>query len=157
MGGEGTRMSVVARIRELGLALPAVPTPAANYANAVRSGDLVFLSGTVPSMPDGTIPKGKVGLDFTAEEAAEHARSAGLNILAILKAELGDLDRVRGIVKLLGMVNAVPEFREHSRVINGCSDLFTEIFGEPHARSAIGVGSLPFGITVEIEAIVEVD
>jgi enamine deaminase RidA (YjgF/YER057c/UK114 family) len=87
----------------------------------------------------------------------EHARLVGLNLLAILKQELGDLDRVRRIVKLLGMVNAVPDFREQSRVINGCSDLFTAIFGERHARSAVGVGSLPFGITVEIEAIVEVD
>jgi len=157
MSVERARISINARIRELGLELPVVSTPVANYANAVRSGNLVFLSGTVPSRPDGTIPKGKVGLDFTTDEAAEHARLVGLNLLPVLRQELGDLDRVRRIVKLLGMVNAVPEFREHSRVINGCSDLFTEIFGERHARSAIGVGSLPFGITVEIEAIVEVD
>ena len=157
MDAERTRISVTARIRELGLVLPVVSKPVANFANAVRSGNLVFLSGTVPVMPDGTIPKGKVGLDVTTEEATEHARLVGLNLLAVLKQELGDLDRVRRIVKLLGMVNAVPDFREHSRVINGCSDLFTEIFGERHARSAIGVGSLPFGITVEIEAIVEVD
>jgi enamine deaminase RidA (YjgF/YER057c/UK114 family) len=157
VGAEGTRISVEERIRELGLELPVAPTPAANYTNAVRSGNLVFLSGTVPRLPDGTIPKGKVGLDVTTDEAVEHARLVGLNLLAVLKQELGNLDRIRRIVKLLGMVNAVPEFREHSRVINGCSDLFTEIFGEPHARSAVGVGSLPFGITVEIEAIVEVD
>jgi enamine deaminase RidA (YjgF/YER057c/UK114 family) len=156
VGAEGTRISIEARVRELGIELPAVPTPAANYANAVRSGNLVFLSGTVPMRPDGTIPKGKVGLDVTTEEAVEHARLVGLSLLAILKHELGSLDHVRRIVKLLGMVNAVPDFREQSRVINGCSDLFTEIFGERHARSAVGVGSLPFGITVEIEAIVEV-
>jgi enamine deaminase RidA (YjgF/YER057c/UK114 family) len=150
-------MPIEQRIRELGLELPPVPTPAANYTNAVRTGNLVFLSGTVPVMPDGTIPKGKVGADVTTEEAVEHARRVGLNLLAALKEELGDLDRVRRVVKLLGMVNAVPEFREHSRVINGCSDLFVEIFGERHARSAIGVASLPFGITVEIEAIVEVE
>ena len=150
-------MSIEQRIRELGVKLPAAPTPAANYANAVRVGNLVYLSGTVPMTPEGTIPKGKVGADVTTEEATKHARLVGLNLLAILKHELGDLDRVRRIVKLLGMVNAVPEFREHSKVINGCSDLFVEIFGERHARSAIGVGSLPFGITVEIEAIVEIE
>jgi len=149
--------SIEDRVRELGLQLPAVPTPAANYANAVRSGNLMFLSGTVPVLPDGTIPKGKVGLDVTTDEAVEHARHVGLNILAILRHELGNLDRVRRIVKLLGMINAIPEFTEQSRVINGCSDLLTDVFGERHARSAIGVGSLPFGFTLEIEAIVEVD
>ena len=149
-------MSIEQRIRELGLKLPAVPTPAANYANVVRTGNLLYLSGTVPMTPDGMIPKGKVGADVTTREAAEHARLVGLNLLAIVKQELGDLDRVQRIVKLLGMVNAVPDFLEHSKVINGCSDLLVEIFGERHARSAIGVGSLPFGITVEIEAIVEI-
>lgn len=157
MNPEPTRISINARIQELGLELPHVSAPVANYANAVRAGNLVFVSGTVPKRPDGTIPKGKVGLDVTTDEAVEHARLVGLNLLAVLKQELGDLDRVRRIVKLLGMVNAVPEFLEQSRVINGCSDLFVEIFGERHARSAVGVGSLPFGITVEIEAIVEVD
>jgi enamine deaminase RidA (YjgF/YER057c/UK114 family) len=149
--------SIETRVRELGLELPSVPAPAANYANAVRAGNLMFLSGTVPVLPDGTIPKGKVGLDVTTGQAVEHARYVGLNILAILRAELGDLDHVRRIVKLLGMINAVPEFTEQSRVINGCSDLLTDVFGERHARSAIGVGSLPFGFTVEIEAIAEVD
>ena len=149
-------MSVEKRIKELGLQLPKVPTPAANYANAVRMGNVIYLSGTVPAKADGTIPKGKVGADVTTSEAAEHARLAGLNILAILKEQLGNLDRVKQIVKILGMVNAVPDFREHSLVINGCSDLFVDIFGARHARSAIGVGSLPFGITVEVEAIVEV-
>ncbi len=150
-------MSVEGRIRELGLELPDVPTPAATYVNAVRTGNLFFLSGTVPRTTDGEIPTGKVGADVSTEQAAEHARSVGLNLLAILKHELGDLDRVRRVVKLLGMVNAVPEYREHSKVVNGCSDLFVEVFGEGHARSAVGVGSLPFGITVEIEAIFEVD
>ncbi len=134
-----------------------MPEPAANYANAVRTGNLMFLSGAGPVMADGSVPTGKVGADVTADEAAEHARLVGLNILAILRQELGDLDRVKRVVKLLGMVNAVPDFREQSKVINGCSDLLVEVFGERHARSAIGVGSLPFGITVEIEAIVEVE
>jgi enamine deaminase RidA (YjgF/YER057c/UK114 family) len=150
-------VSIEMRIRELGLELPKVPTPAANYVNAVRMGNAIYLSGTVPMRPDGTIPRGKVGADVSAEEAVEHARLAGLNILAILRAELGSLDRARRVIKLLGMVNAVPDFREHSKVINGCSDLFEQVFGAKHARSAIGVGSLPFGITVEIEAIVEVE
>ena len=145
------------RIRDLGLKLPMVPTPAANYANVVQTGNLLYLSGTVPMLPDGSIPKGKVGADVTTEEAALHARYVALNLLAIAKHELGDLDRIRKIVKLLGMVNAVPGYLEHSKVINGCSDLLVEIFGVRHARSAIGVGSLPFGITVEIEAIIEFD
>ena len=149
-------MSAEQRLRDLGIELPAVAEPAANYANAVRTGNLVYLSGTVPTA-DGEIPKGKVGADVTTEEAAEHARLVALNLLAILRRELGDLDRVKRVVKLLGMVNAVPDFREQSKVINGCSDLLVEVFGERHARSAIGVGSLPFGITVEIEAIVEVE
>jgi enamine deaminase RidA (YjgF/YER057c/UK114 family) len=150
-------VSIEERVSELGLELPAVPSPAASYVNAVRTGNLVFLSGMVPMMAGGQIPKGKVGADVTTEEAAGHARLVGLNLLAVLRHELGDLDRVRRVVKLLGMVNAVPDYREQSMVINGCSDLFVEVFGEKHARSAIGVGSLPFGITVEIEAIVEVD
>ncbi len=148
---------ITQRIMELGLSLPVVKAPAANYANAVRLGNLVYLSGTVPVTPDGDIPKGKVGHNVTTEEAAAHARLVGLHLLAILKDELGDLDRVRRVVKLLGMVNATPDYVEHSKVINGCSDLFVEIFGVRHARSAVGVGSLPFGITVEIEAIFEVE
>lgn len=151
------RISVEKRVRELQLVLPTVKAPAANYANAVRVGDLVYLSGTVPVDPHGEIPTGKVGADLTAEVAAEHARWVGLHQLAILRAELGSLDQIRRVVKLLGMVNATPDFTEHSKVINGCSDLFVEIFGVRHARSAVGVGSLPFGITVEIELIVEVD
>ena len=148
-------MLIEPRIRDLGLKLPMVPTPAANYANVVQTGNLLYLSGTVPMLPDGSIPKGKVGADVTTEEAAQHARYVALNLLAIAKHELGDLDRIRKIVKLLGLVNAVPDYLEHSKVINGCSDLLVEIFGVRHARSAIGVGSLPFGITVEIEAIIE--
>jgi enamine deaminase RidA (YjgF/YER057c/UK114 family) len=149
------RASVEQRILELGLALPDVKPPAANYANAIRVGDLVYLSGTVPVDANGDIPKGKVGADVSTLQATEHARLVGLHHLAILRDVLGSLDRVRRVVKLLGMVNAVPDYTEHSAVINGCSDLFVEIFGERHARSAVGVGSLPFGISVEIELIVE--
>lgn len=153
----GTRISIEQRIAELGLVLPSVKAPAANYANAVRVGDLVYVSGTVPVDEHGEIPKGKVGADVPTAVAAEHARLVGLHHLAILREELGSLDRVRRVVKLLGMVNAAPDYTEHSAVINGCSDLLVNIFGERHARSAVGVGSLPFGITVEIELIVEVD
>lgn len=152
-----SRPSIEQRIDELGLVLPAVKPPAANYANAIRVGDLVYLSGTVPVDHVGDIPRGKVGADVSTELAAAHARMVGLHHLAILREELGSLDRVRRVVKLLGMVNAVPDYTEHSAVVNGCSDLLVDIFGERHARSAIGVGSLPFGITVEIELIVEVD
>jgi len=150
-------MPIMQRIRELGFELPAVKPPAANYVNAVRVGNLLFLSGNVPVTQDGRIPTGKVGADVTTAEAADHARLVGLHLLAVMQQALGDLDRVRQIVKLLGMVNAVPDFTEHSKVINGCSDLFEQVFGAKHARSAVGVGSLPFGITVEIEAVVEVE
>lgn len=149
-------MRIEQRLQDMGIELPDVPTPAASYVNCVRTGNLIFVSGTVPRFADGSIPKGTVGADVTTAEAADHARQVALNILAILKQELGDLDRVVRVVKLLGMVNAVPDFVEQSKVINGCSDLFVEVFGSGHARSAVGVGSLPFGITVEIEAIVEV-
>ncbi|HEX4745901.1 MAG TPA: RidA family protein [Gaiellaceae bacterium] len=148
-------MAAEERLRELGIELPPVTPPVASFVNAVRTGNLVFLSGAGPGV-DGKLPTGKVGRDVTAEEAAVHARQAGINLLAVLRGELGDLDSVRRVVKLLGMVNAVPEFTEHPKVINGCSDLFVDVFGSSHARSAVGVGGLPFGMTVEIEAIVEV-
>ncbi len=148
--------SIEQRVRELGLDLPFVTPPAASYVNAVRTGNLVYLSGAGPVVA-GHVPTGKVGADVSTEEAAAHARQVGLNLLAVLREELGTLDRARRVVKLLGMVNAVPDFTEHSRVINGCSDLFVAVFGEGHARSAVGVGSLPLGMPVEIEAIFEVE
>ena len=150
-------MAVEQRLRELGIELPPVSPPAASYVSAVRTGNLVYLSGAGPTSPGAPTPTGKVGADVTTEEAAAHARQVGVNLLAALRAELGDLDRARRVVKLLGMVNAAPEFTEHSAVINGCSDLLVAVFGEGHARSAVGVGSLPFGMTVEIEAIFEVE
>ena len=149
-------MSAEQRLVELGIELPPVSPPAASYVHAVPTGNLVYLSGAGPTTPGTSTPTGKVGLDVTTEEAAAHARQVGINLLAVLREELGDLDRARRVVKLLGMVNAVPDFVEHSQVINGCSDLFVEVFGEGHARSAVGVGSLPLGMTVEIEAIFEV-
>jgi enamine deaminase RidA (YjgF/YER057c/UK114 family) len=151
-------MLIEQRLAELGIELPAATGPAANYVNAVQAGSLLFLAGKGPYKPDGTLHTGSVGQDVTVEEAYAHARLTGLHLIAVLKAELGDLDRVARIVKVLGMVNAPPGFTRHPDVINGCSDLFVEVFGERgrHARSAVGMGSLPRGITVEIEAVVEV-
>ncbi len=152
-------MSIEQRLADLGIELPPVPAPAGNYVHAVRTGNLMFLSGKGPFAPDGTMPTGKVGGDVSVEEAYQHARSVGLTLLAVLQQELGTLDRVRQVVKVLGMVNATPEFGQQPQVINGCSDLFVEVFGDRgrHARSAVGMGSLPSNITVEIEAIVEVE
>ena len=152
-------MSVEQRLKELGLELPAVSAPVANYVNAVRTGNLLFLSGKIPVTANGQMMKGKVGAEVSTEEAAKHARLVGLHLIAVLKAELGSLDKVRRVVKMLGMVNATPEYGDQPKVINGCSDLFVEVFGDKgrHARSAIGVGSLPNGVTVEIEAIVEAE
>ncbi len=146
------------RLKELGIQLPAVTPPVANYVNAVRTGNLLFLAGKGPAEVDGMRPQGKLGKDFNAEQGYKFARSVGLALLAVMKAELGSLDRVKRVVKVLGMVNGTPEFTDQPKVINGCSDLFVEVLGErgKHARSAVGMGSLPNGIPVEIECIVEV-
>jgi enamine deaminase RidA (YjgF/YER057c/UK114 family) len=145
------------RLRERGIELPRVSAPVANYVPHVRTGNLVFLAGTGPMKPDGTFITGKVGKDVTVEDAYSHARLTGLALLAVLRAA-GSLDNVTRAVKVLGMVNCVPEFTDHPKVINGCSDLFVEVFGDRgrHARSAVGMGSLPFNIPVEIEAVFEV-
>jgi enamine deaminase RidA (YjgF/YER057c/UK114 family) len=152
-------MSAEKKLKELGIELSAVTPPVANYVNAVRSGNLLFLAGKGPSTVDGMKPQGKVGREFTVEQGYKFARSTGLALLAVMRAELGSLDKVRRVVKVLGMVNGVPEFDKQPQVINGCSDLFVEVFGDKgrHARSAVGMGSLPNGIPVEIEAIVEVE
>lgn len=152
-------MSVSERLKELGITLPEVPSPAGNYVHAVRTGNLLFLAGKGPKNADGSSSTGKVGRDVSVEQAYRQARSVGLTLISVLRQELGDLDRIRRVVKVFGMVNATPEFGEHPAVINGCSDLFVEVFGDSgrHARSAVGMGSLPGGITVEIEAVVEVD
>jgi len=151
-------MSAENRLRALGIELPQLSAPVANYVNAVRTGKLLFLAGKGPSTVDGLRPQGKVGREFDVEQGYRFARSTGLALLAVMKAELGSLDRVRRVVKVLGMVNAEPDFRDQPKVINGCSDLFVEVFGDAgrHARSAVGMGSLPNGIPVEIEAIVEI-
>jgi len=151
-------MSPDKRLKLLGIELPRLSAPVANYVNAVRAGNLLFLAGKGPSAVDGLRPQGKLGREFTVEQGYRFARSTGLALLAVLKAELGSLDRVKRVVKVLGMVNAEPDFQDQPKVINGCSDLFVEVFGEAgrHARSAVGMGSLPNGIPVEIEAIVEI-
>jgi enamine deaminase RidA (YjgF/YER057c/UK114 family) len=150
--------SAEARLKQLGIELPKVGTPVANYIPAARLGNIVFLAGTGPMNPDGTRPQGKVGRDVTVEQAAQHARNVGLQLLAALRDATGSLDKVVRFGRVFGMVNAAPDFTEHPKVINGCSDLFVEVFGDRgrHARCAVGMGSLPFNMTVEIEAVVEV-
>lgn len=146
------------RIAALGLVVPAPPAPIGNFCNHVVCGSQLFISGQGPVTSDGTLFTGKVGLDVSVPEAYGHARLVGLNLIAVMQHVLGDLARVARVVKLLGFVNAAAEFAEHPRVVNGCSDLLREVFGEAglHARSAIGVASLPSNITVEVEAIVEI-
>lgn len=147
------------RISELGIELSNPTPPVANYVKAVRTGNLIFLSGHGPDKPEGGLVNGRVGTDqITVEEAKQAARLTGISLINSLKAEIGDLNKVKRIVKVLGMVNAEPTFADHPQVINGFSDLMVEVFGDRgrHARSAIGMGSLPSNIPVEIEMIVEV-
>ncbi len=148
------------RLKELGLELPPFrPVPAEfNFIGAVQAGALIYLAGHGPTLPDGSLAfKGKVGKEVSLEEGYQAARLTGLNLLTTLQNKLGDLDRVVKLVKVLGMVNAVDGFGQQPQVINGASDLFVEIFGEEigkHARSAVGMGGLPFNMPVEIELIV---
>jgi enamine deaminase RidA (YjgF/YER057c/UK114 family) len=150
-------MSADQKLKDLGLSLPDVPSPVATYVSFKRVGDMVYLSGQGPKRADGTYPTGKVGADVSIEEAYEHAKQTGLGLLAAMKKAAGSLDKVE-VVKLLGMVNAAPDFSDHPKVINGCSDLFVAVLGENgrHARSAVGMGSLPGNMPVEIEVIIRV-
>lgn len=147
------------QLKAKGIVLTAPSTPVANYVNAVRTGNLLFLAGKGPTKPDGTQVTGKVGKDLTIQEGYEAARIVAINHLSVLKAELGDLKKVKRIVKVLGMVNCEGNFTQQPQVINGYSDLMVEIFGEKgkHARSAVGMGSLPNNIAVEVEVVVEVE
>jgi enamine deaminase RidA (YjgF/YER057c/UK114 family) len=151
-------MSIEQRLKELKLTLPALSDPIGNYVQAKQVGNLVYLSGKGPRNDDGSVPKGKLGAGLTIDDGYRAARSTGLMLIAAMKHALGDLERVADIVKVLGMVNAAPDFADHPKVINGCSDLFVEVFGERgrHARSAVGMSSLPGGIPVEVEVIVAV-
>jgi enamine deaminase RidA (YjgF/YER057c/UK114 family) len=152
-------MTIGQRLEELHITLPKVGPALGNYVHAKRIGNLLYLSGKGPEAADGTMPKGKLGAGLSVDEGYRHARRVGLVLIAAMKDALdGDLDRVEGIVKVLGMVNATPDFEDHPKVVNGCSDLLVEVFGENgrHARSAVGMSSLPAGIPVEIEVIVAV-
>lgn len=151
--------TVEQRIADLGYQLPPVSPPIGSYVKGVIVGNLLFLSGNGADQPGYSAPKGKVGAEVTVEQAEEAARYVGLNLLAAAEDTLGSLDRVRRVVKLLGMVNSAPDFGQQPRVINGCSDLFLAVFGDAgrHARSAVGMGALPNNIPVEIEAIFEVE
>jgi enamine deaminase RidA (YjgF/YER057c/UK114 family) len=143
------------RLEELGLTLPIAATPVATYVRYVQTGNLLYVSGTGPTKDQ---PAGKLGADLTVEEGYEVAKNVGLSIISTVKEALGDLDRVKRVVKLLGMVNSTPDFADQPKVINGCSDLFVEVFGEAgrHARSAVGFVALPGQIPVEIEVIFEI-
>mgnify|MGYP001445706578 FL=1 len=146
------------KLKELGIELPDPPKPVANYVNGVRSGNLIFLAGKGPKKPDGTEITGKLGADVNLETGYEAARLAAINQLAVLKQMLGNLNRVTRVVKVLSMVNSHPTFIDQPKVINGFSDLIVEVFGERgiHARSAVGMTSLPREQAVEVEMIVEI-
>ncbi len=146
------------RLKELGIVLRTPTPPVANFVNTVRTGNLVFLAGHGPIKADGTYMTGKLGRDLTIEEGREAARLTAIDLLSSLKAEIGDLNKVTRVVRVLGMVNCDESFTDQPKVINGCSDLLVGIFGEKgkHARAAVGMASLPFGIACEIEMIVEV-
>lgn len=145
------------RLAALGLSLPAQMAPGGNYIRVRRDGQFLYVSGQGPRRPDGSRYVGKVGDNVSVEEAYEHAKLTGLAILSLAKAETGDLGAIE-VIKMFGMVNAAPQFGDHAKVINGCSDLFTAVLGDRgrHARSAVGLGSLPGGMTVEIEVILRV-
>ena len=148
-----------AKLKELGIDLPSPAAPVANFVNAVKVDNLLFLSGNGPLKSDGKFITGKLGENLTIEQGYEAARLTGINQIAILKYAIGDLSKVKRIVKVLGMVNASSDFNDHPKVINGYSDLMVEVFGDrgKHARAAVGMVSLPFNIAVEIEMIVEIE
>ncbi len=148
------------QLKALGLELPPTPRPGGIYKPVLIQGNLAYVSGHPPVRQDGTWVLGRVGADLTLEQGQAAARQVGLAILATLRASLESLDRVSRLVKLLGMVNSTPDFADHPKVINGCSELFVEVFGEERGigtRSAVGMGSLPRNIAVEIEAIFEIE
>lgn len=147
------------KLQEMGVTLYDLPEPTANFVRAVRTGNLVFLAGHGPQKPDGTSVTGKLGKDLSIEEGQEAARYVAITLLSALKEEIGDLDRVQRIVKVHGMVNGTPEFTDQPKVMNGFSDFIVEVFGEKgkHARAAVGMGSLPSNIAVEVEMVVEVE
>ena len=146
------------RLFELGIRLPVSTNPAGTYANAVRTGNLVYCSGKAPLPVEGAVPRGRLGSEFGTEEGYRFARSAAIDLLSVLKAELGELSKVVRAVELQGFVNATQDFEDHPKVLDGASDLLVEVFGDKgkHARAACGFSSLPLGAAVEIEMIVEI-
>lgn len=146
------------KLAALGIALPAVPAAVANYVPAVRTGHLLVLAGQIPRGADGKYVTGKVGRDLTEAQAAEHARTCAIQLIAVLKAELGDLAKVKRIVRVGGFVNCTDDFTAQPKVVNGASDLFVAVFGERgrHVRASVGVNSLPAGVPVEVELTAEV-
>jgi enamine deaminase RidA (YjgF/YER057c/UK114 family) len=151
-------MSAEQKLKQLGIVLPAGSAPAANYANAVRSGNLLFIAGKAPLPDNGKLPKGRLGREFTAEDGYRFARSAAVDLIAVMRSELGSLDKVARVVEVQGFLNAVVEFEDHAKVLNGCSDLLVEVFGPRgvHARSVLGASSLRGGLPVILKAVVEV-
>lgn len=148
------------KLKDLGITLFEPTKPIANYVKTVRTGNLVFVSGHTSQRPDGTGFRGKLGKDLTIEQGYEAARLTAINLLSTLKAELGNLDRIKRIVKVTGFVNSAPDFGDQPKVINGCSDLLVAVFGEErgkHARSAVGMGALPSNYAVEVELVIEVE
>ncbi len=147
------------KLKELGIELIPATKPIANYVKAVRTGNLLFLAGHGPSLTDGTVMTGKLGQNYTVEQGYQAARQTAISLISTLKNELGDLNKVKRIVKVLGMVNCTPEFTDQPKVMNGCSDLLVQVFGEKgkHARSAVGMNALPLGMAVEVEIIVEIE
>jgi len=155
----GYSQNAEANLKKAGIVLTTPSAPVANYVNAVRVGNLLYLAGKGPMKPDGTYVTGKLGKDLTIEQGYEAARLTAIAHLSVLKAELGDLNKVKRIVKVLGMVSCTEDFKDQPNVINGYSDLMVQIFGEKgkHARSAVGMYALPFNTSVEVEVIVEVE
>lgn len=152
-------MGIDARLEQLGLVLPVAPKPVGNYVGGVQTGNLLFMSGCGPRLPDNSSITGKLGADLSVGQGYDAARLVGMNMLANVKAQIGSLDRVEKVVKVLGMVNCAPDFKDMPKVINGFSDLLVEVFGDEigkGARSAVGMGALPFQIAVEVETIFQI-
>jgi enamine deaminase RidA (YjgF/YER057c/UK114 family) len=151
-------VSIEQRLEELGISLPSGSAPAANYTNAVFTGNLLFISGKAPLPENGKLPKGKLGREFSSEDGYRFARSAAIDLIAVMKAELGSLDRVVQIVEVQGFLNATDDFEDHPKVLNGCSDLLVQVFGSRgiHARSVIGANSLRAGVPLILKAVIEV-
>jgi enamine deaminase RidA (YjgF/YER057c/UK114 family) len=150
---------VEARLQSLGIVLPAAPNPVANYVPSCLAGNLLFISGQISRAADGTVTKGRLGADLNVDQGRAAARLSALNVLAQVKAAIGELDRIAQLVKLTGFVSAAPEFTDHPQVVNGASDLMVEVLGDKgrHTRAAVGVSSLPMGCAVEVDAILLIE